>query len=132
MKTFDDQPVISAEDMQFEVLGVRFTRRAAVRPETLATIEDAPYQAMSSDVVAQLDRGIAEFLIPEDVERWDELRTREDNPVRIFHMRNVARWLVEVESRLPTTQPSASTPGRSDTEQPSMAPSPSPEAIRAA
>lgn len=161
MKNFDNDPgrELSEADMQFTIRGQTFTRRSKVRPEAIALIEDSAYEASSLGVIEMMDRGISEFLVPEDRARWDAVRGKpvqrewvEEkgefvemadphadlraqaavDPIEIHEMKNVGQWLVEVETRLPTTRPSASTAGPSTTEPSSTDESSSEEATRAA
>lgn len=158
MRNFDIRKEWDEADAQYELRGQVFTRRPKVRPETLALIEDAPYALTSMAVVEALDQGIRDFLVPEDVPRWDALRGKplpkiinddgseetpadphadlraltDNDPVSLREMRELAEWLVEVETRLPTESPSTSTGGQKPTEPTLTAASTSEEATRAA
>lgn len=151
----DDERVLDEADKTFTIRGVTFTRRDKVRPEAIAMIEDSAFEPSSIGVIEMMDRGISEYLVPGDRPLWDAVRGKpwrgavsedgdvvdsdphaeirgraEDNPIQIHEMRNVGQWLVEVETRLPTTQPSASPDGASSTERSSTAASSSGEATR--
>lgn len=147
MRNFDsdNRPVpLTDEDMRWETRGQTFTRRDKVRPEAIATLEDAAYEPSSLGVIDMMDRGILEFLVPEDADRWNavrgkawpreydtetqewsdphdphaELRARaQHDPVQLHELQAIGKWLVEVETRLPTTRPSASTDGPPNTER---------------
>ena len=82
-KSFDD--LVSSE-RTFVVRGETFTWRD-VRPEVLTAFTPAENGKEDPDdnsgIWKQLDDQIALFLVPEDQERWANLRAREDNPVTI-------------------------------------------------
>lgn len=162
MKDFDSdkRPVpLTDEEMRFTLRGETFTRRDKVRPEAIATIEDSAYEPSSLGVIEMMDRGILEYLVPEDADRWNAVRGKElpqvfspeeqawadaddpyaelrerakRNPVELHELQAIGKWLVEIETRLPTTRPSASTDGPNSTEPSSTDASSSEEATRAA
>jgi hypothetical protein len=152
MRNFDSdsRPVpLSDEDMRFTLRDETFTRRDKVRPEAIATIEDSAYEPSSLGVIEMMDRGILEYLVPEDADRWNAVRGKDwlddaddpyaelrdagcRNPVQLHELQAIGKWLVEVETRLPTTRPSASTDGPNSTGPSSTDASSSEEEIRAA
>lgn len=162
MKNFDNErrPVtLTDEEMRFTLGGETFTRRDKVRPEGAAMIADSDFEPAAHAVIDMMEKGILEFVLPEDADRWNALRGKEwprefdaekgewidvpdpyaelreqgrRNALELWLLQSVARWLLEVETRLPTTRPSASTDGPSSTAQSSTDASSSEEAIQAA
>lgn len=115
-KSFDD--LISSE-RTFVVRGETFTWRD-VRPEVLTAFQPAEDDEKkdpedNSGIWKQLDEQIALFLVPQDVERWKELRAREDNPVTIIQLNAILEWLVGEQTERPTQTPSPSGSGRGKT-----------------
>ena len=51
------------------------------------------------------------FLVPEDQERWTNLREREENPVTIVQLNAILEWLVGEQTERPTQTPSPSGSG---------------------
>lgn len=140
-------------DRQVELRGVVLTRRERVQPEAVAMIEDASMQMSSLDIVEMLDGGIKMALDAESRKAWDRLRRPidtskltaeeettlnellekayvdpDDDPITLAEMTAVGRYMVEAETALPTSPPSASTNGSNGTEASSLDSSPSPEA----
>lgn len=115
-KSFDD--LVSTE-RTFVVRGETFTWRD-VRPEVLTafTPSEEPKEGEDVDnsgIWKQLDDQISLFLVPEDVERWTNLRAREDNPVTIIQLNAILEWLVGEQTERPTQTPSPSGTGRGKT-----------------
>lgn len=155
MKNFDrdERPVpLTEADMTFELRGATFSRRQKVAPEAVAMIEDSAYEPSSLAVLRMMDDGILMYLIPHDRDLWDAVRGKpwqpededaadpwadvraraESDPVQLHEIKAIGEWLVEVETRLPTKQPSVSTDGPKSTEPSSTDGSSSEEATRAA
>lgn len=111
MRSFDN-----AEDLTFEVAGEQFKMRT-VRPEVLAAWEDAPVPPTAVEALKILDDRILSFLDNGDGshERWTALRAREENPLSMGQLQAILEWGVEVQSHLPTMQPSPSVRGRGKT-----------------
>lgn len=117
-KSFDD---LISQERTFVVRGETFTWRD-VRPEILTafapTETPEPKEGETPDNSAiwkQLDEQIELFLVPEDVERWQKLRAREDNPVTIVQLNAILEWLVGEQTERPTQTPSPSGTGRGKT-----------------
>lgn len=117
-KSFDD--LVSTE-RTFVVRGETFTWRD-VRPEVLTAFtpaESAEDEKSdpedNSGIWKTLDEQIALFLVPEDVERWNNLRAREENPVTIVQLNAILEWLVAEQTERPTQTPSPSGSGRGKT-----------------
>lgn len=115
-KNFDD--LISGE-RTFVVRGETFTWRD-VRPEILTAFTPTPAEEGkdpedNSGIWQQLDDQISLFLVPEDIERWKNLRAREDNPVTIVQLNAILEWLVGEQTERPTQTPSPSGSGRGKT-----------------
>lgn len=130
MRNFDEEraEVTPVAERQFTLGGHVFTRRDRVRPEALAQIEDAGMAGSSSDVLVELDKGVLMFLEDDEKEAYTKVRTDEKNPVSLRDLQALSEWLVEEETKLPTTAPSASTDGRSTTPSSSPEQSSLPEA----
>lgn len=118
-KSFDD--LVSSE-RTFVVRGETFTWRD-VRPEILTAFapseseedEAKKEEGDNSSIWKTLDEQICLFLVPEDVERWMNLRAREDNPVTIVQLNAILEWLVAEQTERPTQTPSPSGSGRGKT-----------------
>jgi hypothetical protein len=111
MRSFD-----MTEDMEFEVGGEKFKMRT-VRPEVLASWEDTPIPDSAVEALKALDDRILLFIDNGDGshDRWKALREREDSALSMGQLRAILEWGVEVQSALPTMQPSASARGRGKT-----------------
>lgn len=115
-KSFDD--LVSSE-RTFVVRGETFTWRD-VRPEVLTAFKPEENGDKDKDpednsgIWKQLDEQILLFLVPEDQERWTNLRAREENPVTIVQLNAILEWLVGEQTDRPTQtpSPSASGPGK--------------------
>lgn len=117
-KSFDD--LVSTE-RTFVVRGETFTWRD-VRPEVLTAFQPSEAEEKkegepedNSGIWKQLDEQISLFLVPEDVERWQNLRAREENPVTIIQLNAILEWLVGEQTERPTQTPSPSASGRGKT-----------------
>lgn len=131
MKDYDEdrQAARPIEDRQFKLRGHVFTVRPHVRPEAIAIIDDADFAPTSQDTLNEIDKGIREFLVPEDRDAWDRIRADDgDDIVTLIDLRSISQRLVREESTLPTEAPSASTDGRETTKPSSKAKSDSQEA----
>ena len=114
-KSFDD---LISNERTFVVRGETFTWRD-VRPEILTAftpeVTEGKDPEDNSGIWKQLDEQIQLFLVPEDVERWQNLRAREDNPVTIIQLNAILEWLVGEQTERPTQTPSPSGSGRGKT-----------------
>lgn len=116
-KSFDD--LVSSE-RTFIVRGETFTWRD-VRPEVLTAFKPSENGDKDKDpednsgIWKELDEQIQLFLVPEDVERWANLRARDDNPVTIVQLNAILEWLVGEQTDRPTQTPSPSSSGRGKT-----------------
>jgi hypothetical protein len=132
MHKIDIPSPLAKADREVEVRDVVLRRMARVKPEAIAYIEDASLQLSSIEVVEMLDRGIRMVLDDESRAAWDKLRSPEDeedgcdDPITLAEMTEVGKFFVEAETRLPTTQPSASSNGSDGTAPSSSDSSPSP------
>ena len=68
-----------------------------------------------------MDAQIKLFLSEEDGKRWDELRTRTEEPVTIAQLTGILQWLMEEQTGRPTETPSPSAPGPGKTARSSTA-----------
>lgn len=113
MRNFDQQ---QEGDLTFQVAGETFTMQN-VRPEVLASWEDAPIPESAADALKIVDERILLFIDNGNGQhdRWKKLRESEDTVVTMGQLRSVLEWMVEVQSALPTQQPSPSVAGRGRT-----------------
>lgn len=116
-RNFDD---LVSQERTFVVRGETFTWRD-VRPEILTAFQpsengdDKKDPEDNSGIWKQLDEQIQLFLVPEDVERWTNLRAREENPVTIVQLNAILEWLVGEQTERPSQTPSPSDSGRGKT-----------------
>lgn len=119
-KNFDE---LIASDLSFIVRGETF-RMEYVRPEVLAAWEDEEEVVLDADepdkktaaaALERLDARICSFLSEDEAKRWRALREREDGAVPYVQLREIVRWMVEVQSERPTETPSGSAGGRGRT-----------------
>jgi hypothetical protein len=68
------------------------------------------------------------FLTEDSRDRWLEVARRKDDPVPLFQISDLYRWLLEISSGRPTQSPSDLEPGAGTSDQSSPAASPSTEA----
>ena len=108
MKNFDD---MLPDDREFVVGGETFHWRQ-VRPEVLQAFEPPKDE---ENVWAILDAQILLFVAPEDHERWLTVRKQDEKAVTGAQIQAIIMWLVEVQTELPTVQPSPSVVGRGQT-----------------
>lgn len=116
-RNFDE---LLTEDRTFTVRGQTFTW-VEVRPEALSAMGkslsavdangDGDQEVDDDAAWAAIDDQILLFLIPEDQERWKELRAREAEPVTVKQINAILQYLVEEQTDRPTETPSASAPG---------------------
>lgn len=152
MRNFDDDLL---DDLTFVIGGETFTMEYQ-RPEVLAEYEDAraanllrireeakAAEASGEEYIIEndaqqtlddLDRRIKSMLRETDHKRWDELRARtpqDGHVVPYMQIKELERWMVEVQTVRPTVTPSRSAPGRGSTVRSSTVKPPSREAVAA-
>lgn len=120
MRDFDE---LLSQDRTFKVGGEVFTWRD-VRPEVLALF-DMPFpeengkkdpdlpKKQATYVWDLADAQILLFIVPQDHERWKDLRKREDGAVTIQQIEAIVSWLMEQQTGRPlaTSGPSQVGPG---------------------
>lgn len=114
MKNFDD---MLAQDREFTVGGEKFHWRD-VRPEVLTSFEPSRNGDGPDDDNAAwrlMDDQILLFVAKDEVDRWKELRARDENPVTIAQLNAILLWLMEEQTGRPTVQSSPSEVGRGRT-----------------
>jgi len=112
VKDFDE---LKASDRDFKVSGETFHWRD-VRPEVLTSFE--PSENGDGDANAAwrlMDDQILLFIVPDEHDKWRELRARDDEPVTIGQMSAMIQWLMEQQTGRPTEAPSPSAAGRTRT-----------------
>lgn len=109
-RNFDD---LLEKDQSFTVRGEKFTYQD-VKPEILTAFEvNTNGKKEDEDTVWEvLDAQIMLFILPEQHDRWKELRAREKDPVTIHQLTEILKWLMEVQTGRPTIPPSPSASGR--------------------
>ena len=136
MKNFDEElweERESDEARAFVIRGETFYRKKAIRLETLfqaETIDTDESDGGDQAAAEILDRQILRFIEDRDGahDRYRALREREDDGLGYRHIQDLKRWLIEEETGLPTTAPSASPNGRASSTERSTARSSSPAA----
>lgn len=110
MKDFDSE--LLEQDLSFKIGGETFKMRY-VRPEVLAAWEDEPIDEKSDELLKRQDERIMAFLNGEDNsrDRYLKLRSRENDAVPMVQVNELLRWMIEVQTSRPTTQPSLSAVG---------------------
>jgi hypothetical protein len=116
-RNFDE---LLEDDLTFVLGGETFTMHY-VRPEVLAAWEDDPKDEKAIDALKRLDERVKMFLSPDQHERYDAVRARDDKPVTMAQLNDLATWVIEVQSDRPTQQPSPSGRGRGKTARTSEA-----------
>lgn len=113
-RNFDE---LLSEDRTFVVQGQTFTWRD-VRPEALTDLGDfntngAEGETPNPNAVWEAqDKQILNFLVPEDHERWNNLRNDTDKPITIRQFNAILEYLVGEQTDRPTETPSPSEAGR--------------------
>ena len=112
MKNFDE---MKATDREFTVAGETFHWRD-VRPEVLTAFEPSENGGGDANAAWRLmDDQILLFLEADELDKWRQLRERDENPVTIAQLNAILLWLMEEQTGRPTEQPSPSAPGRGKT-----------------
>lgn len=118
-KNFDD---LLSQERTFIVRGQTFTWRD-VRPEVLTDLggsvngdEGEEGTNLDSNSIWELqDRQILNFLVPEDHERWKNLRASDEEPITVRQFNAILEYLVGEQTDRPTPEPSPSGSGRGKT-----------------
>lgn len=120
-RNFDE---LLAPERTFVVRGETFTWQD-VKPEVLdkllrANVNGAG-EGETADTWSNQDNLILEFLVPEDHERWTNLRARDKDPITIRQFNAILEYLVSEQTDLPTQPPSPSPTGPGSTGRTSKA-----------
>lgn len=109
LKDFDASRINRYHQQRFRIGGQEFTARAAVEPEALAPYFDLDGSTPELEALAIIDDTIRTFLIPEDRDRWAQVRSPElDMPLTISDMRDLLSWLIAAATGRPTPPPPGS------------------------
>lgn len=133
MKNFDQQRAAraqTADDRTFLIGGEQFICRAGIRPEVLTPYEDLDGSQSASETLVIIDEMVVSCIESyDDAEgRYRRLRAREDDPVTLDDLTEIAKWLLEtVTGKSPTKSPADSSQRRGETGTPSTENSSSPE-----
>ena len=128
MRDFDvDRASRLQGELEFKLGGETFRRRPGVRPEVLAR-----YFSIAAlddeEAVRRMDETLLAFIHPDDHAKYTARREDDVDPLTLLDLSEVAKWMVEEETRRPTEASSGSSAGRSETAgTSSTADSPSPE-----
>jgi hypothetical protein len=106
-------------DHTFTVRGQTFSWKE-VRPEVLSAMGIALGKVEDDGEDpnigwAAIDDQILLFIVPEDHDKWRELRAREEEPVTIKQLNAILDYLIGEQSDRPTQTPSPSASGRGRT-----------------
>lgn len=118
MRDFDRErpPVKPLSERQFTLRGRAFTVRERVRPEAQAILEDSIMRASALDVLDDYDKAFLMYLVPDDADKWREVRALDgDDVLQYAEINAIMKFLIEATSDRPTTAPSGSTDGRATT-----------------
>lgn len=118
MRDFDRErpPVKPLSERQFQLRGRTFTVRERVRPEAQAILEDSIMQASALQVLSDYDEAFVMYLVPEDADKWKEVRALDGSDVLQYaEINSIMRFLIEASTDRPTSAPAASTDGRATT-----------------
>lgn len=115
-RNFDE---LLAPDHTFTVRGQTFSWKE-VRPEVLSAMGIALGKVEDDGEDpnvgwAAIDDQILLFIVPEDHDKWRELRAREEYPVTIKQLNAILDYLIGEQSDRPTQTPSPSASGRGRT-----------------
>lgn len=109
----------AAADRRFRIGGETFVRKASVRPEVLVKYETMTITANGTDTLKMIDECVIDLIEPDDdaAGRWTAIREREEDPISLLDIQELAQWLIEGLTNRPTERPSRSTrgPGRTRT-----------------
>lgn len=117
-------------DRRFEIGGEvleweypKWRQLGAIFDEDLKAMRNGDEVGDTSTIQAleQTVERIGMFLMEESRPRWAAIAERDENPVPLFQITDLYRWLLEVSSGRPTQSPSASEPGAGETEASSPA-----------
>lgn len=113
MKDFDSERVTtSKEAREFQIRGEKFVRREAVRPEATADFEDLKPDSGAHRTLEIIDKLICDFIEDDGAhDRYRTLRQREDNPITLDDLLQVANWVTGEVAGRPTGSPSDSSTG---------------------
>jgi hypothetical protein len=123
-------------DRSFEIGGTVLEWRypyweelASIFDEDLASLRNGGEvgDVSTKEALAQTIDRVNLFLTDGSRDRWAEVAHRREDPVPLFQISEVYRWLLEISSGRPTQSPSGSEPGGGTSEQSSPDGSPSTE-----
>jgi len=117
VKNFDTQRSErnrSVEERTFQLGGETFVCRAGIKPEVLVPYEDLDGSQTASETLAVIDQMIVDCLETHDdaPARYRALRDRQDDPITLDDLTEVAKWMIETAVGRPTQQPVESSPSR--------------------
>lgn len=118
MKNFDEaRAARTAEDRTFQIGGEEFTMKASVRPEALAD-----YERLGTDTEAEAALAVIDAMVVSFIEggklaeaRYRKVRAREEDAISMEDLSSLVEWLIEEQTRRPTSASSASSDGRKPT-----------------
>lgn len=135
MKDFDAERAqkhaeraLDLEERTFLLGGERFTYRTEVSYLVLERIS-AIGDDGGSGLIRDLERAVLDLLEPGQEDLFLDVVHRDDDPVTLADLNDLAQWLTEAQVNRPTKAPSLSTDGREATGTDSTENSSSPPAV---
>lgn len=125
MKNFSDE---MEKDRKFEVGGVVLEWEYPYWEDLADIFDDEVGDVSTKEALAQTIDRISLFLTDETRPEWKKVARRKKNPIPLFQISGIYRWLLEVSSGRPTQSLSGSEPGGGNSEPSSPGASPSTEA----
>lgn len=117
------------EERTFTLGGETFVCKPAIKPEWLAPYEDMSEETPLFEVLTIADNLFLHAIEPNDgaQERYQAIRSNEDDPIDFEDLREVLAWIMEIASSRPTGPRDASSPSRGTSGTPSTDASSSPD-----
>lgn len=117
MQDFDIERAKRYEaDRRFKIGGEVFVHKPTVRPDLMIAYEDMARDASAKEALDILDDLVIGWLDttedPGAVERYRELRLRDEDPIGGGDLSDLVKWLYQNSARRPTTASTSSDDGR--------------------
>ena len=117
MQDFDIERAKRYEaDRRFKIGGEVFVHKPTVRPDLMIAYEDMARDASAKEALEIMDDLVIGWLDttddPDAVERYRELRLRDEDPIGGGDLSDLVKWLYQNSARRPTTASTSSDDGR--------------------
>jgi len=103
-------------DRRFKIGGEVFVHKPTVRPDLMIAYEDMARDASAKEALEIMDDLVIGWLDttddPDAVERYRELRLRDEDPIGGGDLSDLVKWLYQNSARRPTTASTSSDDGR--------------------